>query len=95
MKKQSPNLTDQERVIREKGRKFLDELQAKGPKLDNVGKSYVIVSGSGRINHSDNRALLDNQATALKKVDKKVTRVLSPARNVRKRVSQIRNWFSL
>ena len=95
MKKQSPNLTDQERVIREKGRKFLDELQAKGPKLDNVGKSYVIVSGSGRINHSDNRALLDNQATALKKVDKKVTRVLSPVRNVRKRVSQIRNWFSL
>ena len=44
MKKSDTNLSNQGMSTRERGKKFLDELKAKGPKLDRVGQSFIMKS---------------------------------------------------
>jgi len=41
MNNQNTDLSNQGMSIRERGKKFLDELKAKGPTLDKVGKISV------------------------------------------------------
>jgi len=41
MNNQNTDLSNQGMSIRERGKKFLDELKAKGPTLDKVGKVFI------------------------------------------------------
>jgi hypothetical protein len=50
-KKKREDMTDDE--IREKGRRFLDELQKKGPDLSKVGKTVVHLKGSSKTDNID------------------------------------------
>ena len=41
MNNQNIDLSNQGMSTREKGKKFLEELKAKGPKMDKVGKVFI------------------------------------------------------
>jgi hypothetical protein len=55
--------------IREKGRKFLEELIEKGPNLDNVGKTIVTLSDANNDLHDTDEPLSEARKFRKLKID--------------------------
>ena len=95
MSNQNMNQSNQDMSIREKGRKFLEELKAKGPRKSNTGKVFVMPSNQqSKETQNSKESPTKNTQEKNKNLSQAIDSSMSPSRKLEKLRIDIMNEFS-